>query len=78
MVANPQVRIEIEAAKALAQWKRQFAEEVARQAKRLAMESGPPNLVTLANYRQAAGLAVQSLARAIQSEINANGKSEAA
>lgn len=78
MVANQQVRIESEAAKALAMWKCQFAEEVGRQARRLAAESARPNLVTLAHYRHAAELAVQSLARVIHLEIEANGRPEAA
>ena len=78
MDANQQVRIEIEAAKALAAWKFQFAEEVDRQAERLAAESGQPQLVTVTHYRQAAVLAVQSLASAIHLEIEAHGRPEAA
>jgi hypothetical protein len=39
MVADEHVRIDSEAAKALIEWKYQFAEEVDRQAERLPAES---------------------------------------
>jgi hypothetical protein len=58
-------RIDIEAAKALIYWKSLFADEVAARARRLAAESGRPEQVTLSHYRQAAQIAVQSLAAAI-------------
>lgn len=59
-------RIQAEAAEALAEWKAFFAEQVAMQAKELAKNSSPPCLVTLDHYRQAATLAVKTLATAIQ------------
>ena len=59
------LRIDVEAAKALVDWKSRFAAEVAAGARRLAAESSQPELVTLAHYRQAAQLAVRSLAAAI-------------
>ena len=59
------LRIDVEAAKALVSWKSRFADEVAAQARRLAAESGRPEHVTLAHYRQAAQSAVRSLLAAI-------------
>ena len=58
-------RVDVEAAKALVDWKSRFADEVAAGARRLAVESGQPEHVTLVHYRQAAQLAVRSLAAAI-------------
>jgi hypothetical protein len=58
-------RVDVEAAKALVDWKSRFADEVAAGARRLAVESGQPEHVTLAHYRQAAQFAVRSLAAAI-------------
>ena len=59
------VRIDVEAAKALVYWKSVFAEEVAARARRLAAESSEPDRVTLSHYRQAAQFAVRSLPAAI-------------
>jgi hypothetical protein len=59
------VRIDVEAAKALIFWKSMFADEVAAQARRLAAESSQPKHVTLSHYRQAAQIAVHSLSAAI-------------
>jgi len=58
-------RIDLEAARALVDWKSRFADEVAVQARRLAAESGQPEYVTLSHYRQAAQLAIHSLSAAI-------------
>lgn len=58
-------RIEIEAAKALVNWKSLFANEVVTVARRLATESGESNLVTVSHYRQAAQIAVRTLLSAI-------------
>lgn len=60
------LRIDVEAAKALIHWKSLFADEVVAQARRLAAESNRPEHVTLSHYRQAAQIAVQSLAAAIR------------
>ena len=49
-----QLRIDVEAAKALVYWKSLFADEVAARARRLAAESSEPEHVTLTHYRQAA------------------------
>jgi hypothetical protein len=65
MSKKADIRIEIEAAKALIHWKSLFADEVAAQARRLAAESSRPEHVTLAHYRQAAQIAVRSLSAAI-------------
>lgn len=78
MVANEQVRIDVEAAQALAQWKFRFADEVCQQAKRLAAQSNQPSAVTLSHYRQAAKLAIQSLADAIHNEDSRDAQPEAA
>ena len=58
-------RIDVEAAKALVYWKSRFAQEVAARATQLAAEGDQPRRVTLAHYRQAAQLAVRSLAAAV-------------
>ena len=65
MSEKTDVRIDVEAAKALIHWKSLFADEVAARARRLAAESGQPELVTLSHYRQAAQIAVPSLSAAI-------------
>ena len=59
------LRIDLEAAKALIRWKWLFADEVVARARRLAAESGKPHHVTLGHYQQAARSAVSSLAAAI-------------
>jgi len=59
------LRIDVEAARALIDWKSRFADEVVAGARRLAVESSQPEHVTLAHYRQAAQFAVRSLAAAI-------------
>jgi hypothetical protein len=59
------LRIDIEAAKALVYWESLFADEVAARARRLAAESGQPEHVTLSHYRQAAQIAALSLPAAI-------------
>ncbi len=66
MSENTDVRIDIEAAKALIYWKSLFAEEVVVRARRLAAESSEPERVTLSHYRQAAQIAVRSLPAAIR------------
>jgi len=72
------VRIQAEAAKALAEWKAFFAEQVAVKAKELAKESDSPELITLAHYRQAAVLAAQLLVVEVQDTGSKNGHQEAA
>ena len=59
------IRIDLDAAKALVYWKSLFAEEVAMRAKRLAAESSEPQRVTLSQYRQAARFAARLLPAAI-------------
>ena len=61
MSKKTDVRIDIEAAKALIYWKSLFTDEVAMRARQLAAESSQPDRVTLAHYRQAAQLAIRSL-----------------
>lgn len=78
MVQSQSIRIQAEAAEALAEWKAFFAEQVAVQAKALAKDSNPPGLVTLEHYRQAATLAVQALATAVQDTGASDDRQEAA
>jgi hypothetical protein len=65
MSEKADLRIDIEAAKALVHWKSLFADEVAARARRLAAESGQSEHVTLSDYRQAAQIAARSLQAAI-------------
>jgi hypothetical protein len=71
-------RIETQAAQALAEWKALFAEQVALKARELAEKSGSTGVVTLGHYRQAASIAVQMLATAIQDADSSDGRQEAA
>lgn len=72
------VRIQAEAAGALAQWKAFFAEQVAVKAKELAKDSNSLDLVTLSHYRQAAVLAASLLAVEVQNTDSNDGRQEAA
>ncbi len=65
MSEKADIRIDIEAAKALIYWKSLFADEVATRARRLAAESSQPEHVTVSHYRQAAQIAARSLPAAI-------------
>lgn len=78
MAQSESFRIQVEAAKALAEWKALFAEQVTVQAKKLAQESNPSDLVTLYHYREAAALAVQSLSAAVQDTGSNDGRQKAA
>ena len=71
-------RIQAEAAKALAEWKAFFAEQVAMQARELAKDSDPPGLITVDHYRQAAQSAVQTLVTLLQDTDSSDGRQEAA
>jgi hypothetical protein len=66
MSSNSDVRIDIEAARALIYWKSLFADEVAARARQLAAESGRREHVTMSHYRQAAQMAARSLPAAIR------------
>ena len=72
------VRIQVEAAKALAGWKAFFAEQVALKANELAQNSSPPGLITLTHYRQASVLAAQALAIETQRTDSNDVRQEAA
>lgn len=78
MAQSQTLRIQSEAAEALAEWKAFFAQQVAEQAKVLANRSNPPGLITRELYRQAATLAVQALATALQDTGPSDGRQEAA
>lgn len=71
-------RIETRAVQALAQWKALFAEQVAVKAKELSEKSGSAGIITLSHYRQAASIAVQMLATAVQDTDSSDGRQEAA
>ena len=72
-------RIDVEAAKALAEWKSLFAAEVCERAKRLAAQSGRPDSVTLSHYRTAATMALQVVSDAIiNGDRESDGDQEAA
>lgn len=73
-----QVRIDVEAAKALAEWKAFFGAQVSEQAKLLAAQAGQPDYVTLSHYRTAAKLALQTLSHVIHGEPRSDGRQEAA
>lgn len=73
------LKIDPEAAKALARWKAVFADEVCTNAKRLVSVSNcqdsissPQDVVSLAHYREAARLALASLATLLQAESDAD------
>jgi hypothetical protein len=72
------VRIETAAAKALAEWKAFFAQQVCKRAKQLASQSDQPQLITLSHFRQAAETALQSLSAAIRDEADGAANQEAA
>ena len=72
------VRIDVEAAKALAEWKSFFGVQVSKQAKLLAAQAGQPDCVTLSHYRMAAKLALRALSDVIHGEPRSDGRQEAA
>ena len=63
------IRLDLEGVRALIQWKAQFAEEVTKQAIRLALRSTEPMLVTLRHYQEAVPLALTTLSMKIQNEV---------
>jgi hypothetical protein len=78
METSNSCRIEAQAVHALAEWKALFAEQVAVKAKELSQKSGSASVVTLGHYRQAATIAVQMLATAVQGTDSSDGRQEAA
>lgn len=58
-------QIDIEAAKALVEWKAMFGDRVVEIAKQLVARSSEPGYVTLSQYRQAAVIATRLLSDAI-------------
>lgn len=71
-------RIETRAVQALAEWKELFAEQVSLKAKELSEKTGSAGNITLGHYRQAASIAVQILATAVQGTDSRDGRQEAA
>ena len=78
MDQSGKIRIQAEAASALAEWKAFFAEQVATQARELAKDSNPPGLITVDHYRQAAKSAVRTLETIVQDADSSDGRQEAA
>lgn len=78
MSANEEVRIDVDAIKALTQWKSRLAEGICKRAKLLAAQSGQASRVKLSHFRQAAEVELRSLANAIDCENRADGQEEAA
>jgi len=72
------MRIQAEAAKALAGWKAFFAEQVAIKAKELAKASDSSGLITIAHYREAAILAAQALGTEVYNTGSNDARQEAA
>jgi hypothetical protein len=70
-------RIQAEAARALAEWKAFFADQVAMQAKELARDSDPPGIITIDHYRQAAKFATQTLETLLLNTDSTDGRQEA-
>lgn len=61
MTQSGSMRIQADAAIALANWKAFFAEQVAEKARELAITGNSPELITISHYRQAAVLAANAL-----------------
>jgi len=78
MSETTELRIDLDAAKALIHWKSVFADEVSARAKNLAAASSQPDRVTQAHYRQAALMAVGSLAAVILEGAPPHGEQKAA
>lgn len=78
MEENRTIWIQVDAAKALAEWKAFFAEQVAIEARELAKNSSPSDLVTLDHYRQAAKSAARKLLIFVQDIDSSDGHREAA
>lgn len=78
MGQNGKIRIQAEAARALAEWKAFFADQVCNRAKELARDSKSRDLITIDHYRQAAKLALRSLESLVQETDSSDGHQEAA
>ena len=78
MSQKTDIRIDLEAAKALVHWKSLFADEVSARARQLAAESSQPEPVTLSHYREAAQIALRSLSAAILEGGASSGEHQAA
>ncbi len=78
MSEKREFQIEVEAARALVQWKALFAEEVGQRAKPLVDDSDESPTLTLEHYRQAAEMAIQTLSTAVRDRGERVATSEAA
>lgn len=70
--------IDATAARALADWKAYFSEQVSLHAKALATKEKSPGVITIDHYRRAATVAAQMLVTAINDSESANGDQKAA
>lgn len=77
MTKISEIRIEVDAAQALAEWKFQFAKLLDEGAEAIATESGT-DLVTLEHYKQAAQTIWPKLSETISQTQCAHGKRKAA
>lgn len=80
MASTTNIRIELTAARALAEWENVFADEVRQVARQIACDDGNRKLVTYSDYQQAATLALQKLATAIANKpaVSSNGHQKVA
>lgn len=77
--SKPQLlRIDVEAAAALIEWKSVFAQAVVEGAQQQAAKTKSSGTVTIADYREAARQAILTLADAIESGAGADGQQKAA
>jgi hypothetical protein len=71
-------QVEVTAAKMLVGWTSEFAENVHREARRLAAQSGQPQRITASQYRHAAVTALQSLRETVEAEVDRDDRQTAA
>ena len=78
MTKDSNFTIEVEAVRALAEWKYMLSEKVCSEAKDLAIQNGSAGIIKLEHYRKAAVSAAQELAKFIQETGSCDGNRKAA
>ena len=78
MEASDSYWIDAAAARALADWKAFFAEQVSLQAKQIAKNEKSSGAITINHYRRAAAIAAQMLLTTINDSESTDGRQEAA
>lgn len=73
MAQDQLCQIEVEAVRALPEWKAYLAKQVVTGAKQLAEKTASPNVVSIQHYRQSALTALQNLTKKIQESDSENG-----